>query len=171
MANVVLSEARGSEDACLGMNQRLHELPQVSAAAGAGKSTLMSLLSGRLAAARGGLLYNKRPLGSLIAQRYAALGSQSDEHLGGLSIRETLQFARPFMNSVHTQSLRLDEEAARFLEEALEEGEDLLVQSRLGMLGLTRSAGLLVGSNTVSDDERHRLTTSELLLGPNPVRG
>lgn len=151
------------------MAQTQHVL-LVGGSAGAGKSTLMSLLSGRLRVARGELRYNKRPLDSLIAQRYAALGSQSDEHLGGLTIRETLQFARPFMNSVHTQNLRLDDEAARFLEEALEEGEDLLVQSRLGMLGLTRSADLPVAANTVSDDERHRLTASELLLGPNPVR-
>lgn len=61
---------------------------------GSGKSSVHKLVSGRAAPSNGGVLFNGKPRSAVKVHRLAGVGFQRDRHLGWLSVRETLEFAR-----------------------------------------------------------------------------
>lgn len=61
---------------------------------GSGKSSVHKLVSGRAPVGSGRVLFNGKPRSAVKVHRLAGVGFQEDRHLGGLSVRETLEFAR-----------------------------------------------------------------------------
>ena len=62
-----------------------------------------------------------------------------------------------------------DPQAAELLQEAFRAGEDPRVEARMRMYGLKNKADVAVGSDLMTEWERHRLTAAELTIGVYPV--
>ncbi|KAK1311612.1 ABC transporter G family member 31 [Acorus calamus] len=155
---------------------------------GSGKSTLLLALAGKLdpnLKRTGNITYNGHALDEFVVQRTAAYISQTDNHIGELTVRETLDFAARCQNASDgfsgyledlsrlekENNIRPTPEIDAFMKAASVGGKkhSLVTDYVLKVLGLDICADTLVGSDMVrgvSGGQRKRVTTGEMIVGP-----
>mmetsp|Transcript_9242 Transcript_9242/g.27733 ORF Transcript_9242/g.27733 Transcript_9242/m.27733 type:complete len:1604 (+) Transcript_9242:484-5295(+) len=154
----------------------------------AGKSTLLKALAGKLRGVQetGRVTFNGEDLhgGSFVPARTAAYIEQTDQHVGELTVRETMDFAARCLGVGHKEQ-ELNELRKREKEQGVEPDWEInaflraeaLVGKRsniateyvLRLLGLDICADTLVGNEMmrgVSGGQKKRVTTGELIVGP-----
>ncbi|KAI4973612.1 hypothetical protein ZWY2020_041393 [Hordeum vulgare] len=153
-----------------------------------GKSTLLLALAGKLdpkLKKTGGISYNGIALDEFCVQRTSAYISQTDNHLGELTVRETLDFAakcqgasenwgeclKELVNLEKERGMRPSPEIDAFMKTASVGGDkhNLVTDYVLRVLGLDICDDTLVGSDMergVSGGQRKRVTTGEMIVGP-----
>ncbi|XBI06754.1 ABC transporter G family member 51 [Aegilops tauschii subsp. strangulata] len=153
-----------------------------------GKSTLLLALAGKLDTKlkkSGEITYNGIALDEFCVQRTSAYISQTDNHLGELTVRETLDFAskcqgasenwgeclKELVNLEQERGMRPSPEIDAFMKTASVGGDkhNLVTDYVLRVLGLDICADTLVGSDMergVSGGQRKRVTTGEMIVGP-----
>eukprot|EP00897_Mesotaenium_endlicherianum_P003134 jgi/Mesen1/2849/ME000174S02102 len=135
---------------------------------GCGKSTMHKMLGGRLnmAGRSGEVTYNNRTVHEVEVQRLAAVVEEDDHHLPTLSVLETLEIARDFTQ--YWVSDDYSPELKEIFREALAVGQDPKLGIILSMMGLSRLTNVPAGSDlipTTTQDQRHRLSSAEMLAG------
>ncbi|XP_039132009.1 ABC transporter G family member 31 isoform X2 [Dioscorea cayenensis subsp. rotundata] len=154
---------------------------------GSGKTTLLLALSGKLDSSlkvSGQVRYNGQDLDGFYVHRTSAYISQTDNHIGELTVRETLDFAARCQgagsNFADLESLaRLEKEKKihpnpeidAFMKASSVEGRkhSLITDYILKVLGLDICADTKVGSDMVrgvSGGQKKRVTTGEMIVGP-----
>ncbi|KAK1312861.1 ABC transporter G family member 31 [Acorus calamus] len=155
---------------------------------GSGKSTLLLALAGKLdpnLKRTGNITYNGHALDEFVVPRTAAYISQTDNHIGELTVRETLDFAARCQNASDgfagyledlsrlekENNIRPTPEIDAFMKAASVSGKkhSLVTDYVLKVLGLDICADTLVGSDMVrgvSGGQRKRVTTGEMIVGP-----
>ncbi|XP_073114830.1 ABC transporter G family member 51 [Elaeis guineensis] len=155
---------------------------------GSGKSTLLLALAGKLDSKlkrSGNVTYNGCALDKFFVQRTSAYISQMDNHIGELTVRETLDFAARCQGASNNWAeylkdlVRLEKEKNihpspeidAFMKVASIGGEkhNLATDYVLKVLGLDMCADTLVGSDMVrgvSGGQKKRVTTGEMIVGP-----
>ncbi|XP_077238697.1 pleiotropic drug resistance 3 isoform X4 [Tasmannia lanceolata] len=152
-----------------------------------GKSTLLLALAGKLDSnlkRSGKVTYNGHTLDEFYVQRTSAYISQTDNHTGELTVRETLDFAARFQGASERYAVLLKELAKlekernirpspsidAFMKAASVGGKhNLATDYILRVLGLDVCADTLVGNEMirgVSGGQRKRVTTGEMIVGP-----
>ncbi|XP_072954744.1 ABC transporter G family member 51 [Typha angustifolia] len=153
-----------------------------------GKTTLLLALAGKLDSKlkqSGRVTYNGRAFDDFFVQRTSAYISQTDNHLGELTVRETFDFAARCQGASenwkeHMKNLtRLEKEKNvhpspeidAFMKVASVGGEknNLVTNYVLKVLGLDVCADTLVGTDMVrgvSGGQKKRVTTGEMIVGP-----
>jgi ABC-type multidrug transport system ATPase subunit len=146
----------------------------VSGPPASGKRFFLDVIGGRPtgpgSSLTGTVTYNGKNVHDVRYQRLAAVISSVDIHLPGLTVRETLEFARNCSQALRTH--HFSEELKAIMGEALKQGEDPKLETNLSMLGLKRVADRPVGSPmmpSLTESERHRLTTAEMMAGTYAV--
>ncbi|XP_062201348.1 ABC transporter G family member 51 isoform X2 [Phragmites australis] len=156
-----------------------------------GKSTLLLALSGKLDPQLkkcGQVTYNGTSLDEFCVQRTSAYISQTDNHIGELTVRETLDFAAKCQGAsenwkeclkdlVHLEKergIRPTPEIDAFMKTASIGGEkhNLVTDYVLRVLGLDMCADTPVGTDMergVSGGQKKRVTTGEMVVGPRKV--
>ncbi|KDP36995.1 hypothetical protein JCGZ_06051 [Jatropha curcas] len=152
-----------------------------------GKTTLLLALAGKLdpnLKFSGTVTYNGHGMNEFIPQRTAAYISQHDEHIGEMTVRETLAFSAR-CQGVGTQhdllaelsrrekaaNIKPDPDIDVFMKAAATEGQEtsVITDYFLKILGLEVCADTLVGDEMIrgiSGGQRKRVTTGEMLVGP-----
>ncbi|URD80850.1 Plant PDR ABC transporter associated [Musa troglodytarum] len=155
---------------------------------GSGKTTLHLALAGKLDSnlkRSGDVKYNGCRLDKFIVQRTSAYISQTDNHIGELTVRETLDFAARCQGASNNwaehlkdleklekeKNIRPTPEIDAFMKVASVKGENnnLATEYTLKVLGLDVCADTLVGSDMfrgVSGGQKKRVTTGEMIVGP-----
>ncbi|XP_058112249.1 pleiotropic drug resistance protein 1-like [Magnolia sinica] len=154
---------------------------------GAGKTTLLLALAGKLdpdLKASGKVTYNGRELGEFVPVKTAAYISQYDNHIGEMTVRETLDFSARCQgvgsNYEMLQELSRREKEANikpdpdidvYMKAAALPGEEagVVTDYIIKILGLEVCADTLVGDEMlrgISGGQRKRVTTGEMLVGP-----
>ncbi|CAL5206363.1 unnamed protein product [Lathyrus oleraceus] len=154
---------------------------------GSGKTTLLLALAGKLAKElknSGRVTYNGKGLEEFVPQRTSAYISQHDNHIGEMTVRETLAFSARCQGVGHnydmlTELLRREKEAKikpdpdidAYMKAAALEGQQASVVTDyiLKILGLEICADIMVGDGMIrgiSGGQRKRVTTGEMLVGP-----
>ncbi|XP_020252372.1 ABC transporter G family member 31 isoform X3 [Asparagus officinalis] len=151
---------------------------------GAGKSTLLLALAGKLDSnlkVTGQVKYNGKFLDEFFVQRTSAYISQTDNHIGELTVRETLDFAARCQgaNDNFSDLARLEKERNvrptpeidAFMKATSVVGKkhSLATDYILKVLGLDVCADTQVGSDMVrgvSGGQKKRVTTGEVIVGP-----
>ncbi|CAM9133895.1 unnamed protein product [Choristocarpus tenellus] len=147
---------------------------------GCGKSSLLKLMAGRLREDKGHIhegevLYNGdlKSSGKFSLPKVAHLVEQTDRHLPTLMVEETLMFA--FQSMCGGKHLMERAEGSTPLTKEQEDLCDFMDKRALKVqlimldLGLLRAKDTVVGNNMlrgVSGGERRRVTTGEMLCGP-----
>ncbi|KAL2643201.1 hypothetical protein R1flu_010788 [Riccia fluitans] len=154
---------------------------------GSGKTTLLKALAAKMdrsIKATGNITYNGRELDTFIPQRTSAYISQLDNHIGELTVRETLDFSAQVQGSGYRSEMMIElarREKAQgikpspvidaFMKGVALEGKKHSFQTDyiLKVLGLEICADILVGNNMVrgiSGGQKKRVTSGEMLVGP-----
>ncbi|CAK8570044.1 unnamed protein product [Lathyrus sativus] len=154
---------------------------------GSGKTTLLLALAGKLAKElknSGRVTYNGKGLEEFVPQRTSAYISQHDNHIGEMTVRETLAFSARCQGVGHnydmlTELLRREKEAKikpdpdidAYMKAAALEGQQASVVTDyiLKILGLEICADIMVGDGMIrgiSGGQKKRVTTGEMLVGP-----
>ncbi|WOL16537.1 hypothetical protein Cni_G25324 [Canna indica] len=155
---------------------------------GSGKTTLLLALAGKLDSTlkrTGDVKYNGCGLDKFCAQRTSAYISQTDNHIGELTVRETFNFAARCQGASKSWADYLKDIAKLEKEKGIHpspeidafmkvasvgDGENNLVtEYTLKVLGLDVCANTLVGSDMVrgvSGGQKKRVTTGEMIVGP-----
>ncbi|KAL6643455.1 hypothetical protein ACP70R_018221 [Stipagrostis hirtigluma subsp. patula] len=153
-----------------------------------GKSTLLLALAGKLdrqLKKSGQVTYNGTSLDEFCVQRTSAYISQTDNHIGELTVRETIDFAAKCQGASETwreclkelvqrekeRGIRPTPEIDAFMKAASVGGEkhNLVTDYVLKVLGLDICADTRVGSDMergVSGGQKKRVTTGEMVVGP-----
>uniref|UniRef100_A0A0E0M6E0 ABC transporter domain-containing protein n=1 Tax=Oryza punctata TaxID=4537 RepID=A0A0E0M6E0_ORYPU len=153
-----------------------------------GKSTLLLALAGKLDSQlkkSGEVAYNGMTLDQFCVQRTSAYISQTDNHIGELTVRETLDFAakcqgasenwqeclKELVNLEKENGIRPSPEIDAFMKTASfrREKHNLVSDYVLRVLGLDICADTPVGSDMergVSGGQKKRVTTGEMIIGP-----
>eukprot|EP00897_Mesotaenium_endlicherianum_P002106 jgi/Mesen1/1923/ME000145S01008 len=164
-----------------------HRLTLLLGPPGAGKTTLLLALAGKLnkeLRREGKVTYNGHELHEFIPARTAAYISQSDDHIGTLTVRETLDFSARCQGTSYRHDLIKEleqrERAAgitpdpnldAFLKAASLEGRkhSVVTDYITKVLGLDVCADTLVGNEMlrgISGGQKKRVTTGEMIVGP-----
>ncbi|KAL9463298.1 hypothetical protein AB3S75_001161 [Citrus x aurantiifolia] len=152
-----------------------------------GKTTLLLALAGKLDPSlkvSGRVTYNGHNMDEFVPERTAAYISQHDNHIGEMTVRETLAFAAR-CQGVGTRYEMLTELSRRekaagikpdpdidvFMKAASTEGEEanVITDYYLKVLGLDICADTMVGDEMrrgVSGGQKKRVTTGEMMVGP-----
>ncbi|XP_024525458.1 ABC transporter G family member 31 [Selaginella moellendorffii] len=154
---------------------------------GSGKSTLLRALAGKLDPSlktSGSITYNGHSFQDFEARRTASYISQDDNHIGELTVRETLDFAARcqgvgFTYDMLVELVRREKEAHirpdpyidAFMKACAVKGAKHSVRTNyiMKMLGLEVCADTVVGSDMlrgVSGGQKKRVTTGEMIVGP-----
>ncbi|KAJ1438246.1 P-loop containing nucleoside triphosphate hydrolase [Sesbania bispinosa] len=157
---------------------------------GSGKTTLLLALAGKLSKDlkhSGRVTYNGHGLEEFVPQRTSAYISQHDNHIGEMTVRETLAFSARCQGVGHnyemlTELLRREKEAKiepdpdidAYMKAAALEGQQtsVVIDYIIKVLGLEVCADIMVGDEMIrgiSGGQRKRLTTGEMLVGPTRV--
>ncbi|WJX16310.1 transcription factor [Trifolium repens] len=157
---------------------------------GSGKTTLLLALAGKLAKdlkKSGRVTYNGEGLEEFVPQRTSAYISQYDNHIGEMTVRETLAFSARCQGVGHnydmlTELLRREKEAKvkpdpdvdAYMKAAALAGQQASVVTDyiLKILGLEICADIMVGDEMIrgiSGGQKKRVTTGEMLVGPIKV--
>ncbi|KAL6844555.1 hypothetical protein ACP4OV_026228, partial [Aristida adscensionis] len=153
-----------------------------------GKTTLLLALAGKLdpkLKRSGQVTYNGTSLDKFCVQRTSAYISQTDNHIGELTVRETIDFAAKCQGAnenwreclkelIHLEKergIRPTPEIDAFMKAASVGGEkhNLVTDYVLKVLGLDICADTPVGSDMergVSGGQKKRVTTGEMVVGP-----
>ncbi|GAB9477607.1 Pleiotropic drug resistance protein abc superfamily, partial [Globisporangium polare] len=139
----------------------------ILASPGAGKSTFLKALAGKLTsrngrrAFKGKISYSGLAAEEITISKLVGLMDQLDNHFATLTVRETIQFADRCLNGSPDRQPEKLREVARLR-------TDLI----LHILGLTKCADTPVGDallRGVSGGERKRVTIGEMLVGGQSV--
>lgn len=157
---------------------------------GCGKSTLMQALVGQQDKAvkvSGLVSFNGHPLSSFFPARTAAYVPQSDDHIGEMTVRETLDFSARMQGTGGRKELvseleRREAEAGILPDATMDammkamslEGHPstIITDYILQLLGLDVCSDTLVGNDMlrgISGGQKKRVTTGAALVGPKPV--
>jgi len=154
---------------------------------GAGKTTLLLALAGKLDKSlrvTGNLTYNGHTFDEFVPQRTSSYISQTDNHIGELTVRETLDFAarcqgvgykydmltelarREKQHNIHP-----DPDIDAYMKASAVEGKkhSLSTDYIMKILGLEICADTVVGNEMlrgISGGQRKRVTTGEMIVGP-----
>ncbi|XP_066345250.1 ABC transporter G family member 51 isoform X1 [Miscanthus floridulus] len=153
-----------------------------------GKSTLLLALAGKLdpqLKKSGEVTYNGTSLTEFCVQRTSAYISQTDNHIGELTVRETLDFAAKCQGASENyqeclkelcdlegkRGIRPNPEIDAFMKTASVGGQkhNLVTDYVLRVLGLDLCADTAVGTDMergVSGGQKKRVTTGEMVVGP-----
>ncbi|XP_052300205.1 pleiotropic drug resistance protein 1-like isoform X3 [Citrus sinensis] len=152
-----------------------------------GKTTFLLALAGKLDSSlkvSGRVTYNGHNMGEFVPQRTAAYISQHDNHIGEMTVRETLAFSAR-CQGVGTRYDMLMELARRekaagikpdpdidvYMKAVATEGQEanVITDYYLKVLGLDNCADILVGDEMIrgiSGGQKKRVTTGEMMVGP-----
>ncbi|KAL6876399.1 hypothetical protein ACP4OV_012971 [Aristida adscensionis] len=147
-----------------------------------GKTTLLLALAGKLdptLKSTGDITYNGFALDEFVPQKTAAYISQTDVHVGEMTVKETLDFSAR-CQGVGTKYDLMTELARREKEAGIrpEPEVDLFMKSSLQtdytlrILGLDICADTIVGDQMqrgISGGQKKRVTTGEMIVGPTKV--
>ncbi|KAK4780230.1 hypothetical protein SAY87_016336 [Trapa incisa] len=155
---------------------------------GSGKSTLLLALAGKLESnlkKTGTIEYNGTKLDDFCVQRTSAYISQTDNHIGELTVRETFDFAARYQGASEgfgeyirdlarlekERNIRPSPEIDAFMKASSVGGRKHSISTDyiLKVLGLDVCADTIVGSDMmrgVSGGQRKRVTTGEMIVGP-----
>ncbi|KAL6182017.1 hypothetical protein ACLB2K_043440 [Fragaria x ananassa] len=158
---------------------------------GSGKTTLLLALAGKLGKANlklsGRVTYNGVETDEFVSERTSAYVSQHDLHIPELTVRETLAFAARCQGVGSRYEMLVEvlrrEKAANimpdldldlYMKAAALEGQEtnIVTDFILKVLGLEECADIMVGDEMtrgISGGEKKRLTTGEMLVGPERV--
>ncbi|KAJ7297517.1 hypothetical protein O6H91_Y051600 [Diphasiastrum complanatum] len=152
-----------------------------------GKTTLLLALAGKLdynLRTSGRVTYNGHELQEFVPQRTSAYISQTDLHIGEMTVRETLDFSSRCQGAgtrydilselsrrEKLAGIKPDLDLDAFLKASVVEGQEssIVTDYILKILGLDICADTLVGSymlRGISGGQKKRLTTGEILVGP-----
>ncbi|XP_062229007.1 ABC transporter G family member 42 [Phragmites australis] len=155
-----------------------------------GKTTLLLALAGKLDPAlksTGEITYNGFRLGEFVPQKTAAYISQTDVHVGEMTVKETLDFSARCQGvgtkyDLMTELARREKEAGirpepevdLFMKATSMEGVESSLQTdyTLRILGLDICADTIVGDQMqrgISGGQKKRVTTGEMIVGPTKV--
>ncbi|KAL5539497.1 hypothetical protein UlMin_043229, partial [Ulmus minor] len=152
-----------------------------------GKTTLLLALAGKLdkdLKFSGRVSYNGHGMEEFVPERTAAYISQNDQHIGEMTVRETLAFSAR-CQGVGTRYDMLEELSRRekdasimpdpdldiYMKAAALEGQEtnMVTDYILKILGLEVCADIMVGDEMIrgiSGGQKKRVTTGEMLVGP-----
>ncbi|KAH9714763.1 ABC transporter G family member 40 [Citrus sinensis] len=152
-----------------------------------GKTTLLLALAGKLDSSlkvSGRVTYNGHNMDEFVPERTAAYISQHDNHIGEMTVRETLAFSAR-CQGVGTRYEMLTELARRekaagikpdpdidvYMKAIATEGQEanVITDYYLKVLGLDVCADTVVGDEMIrgiSGGQRKRVTTGEMMVGP-----
>ncbi|WOL16536.1 hypothetical protein Cni_G25323 [Canna indica] len=155
---------------------------------GSGKTTLLLALADKLDSSlkrNGDVTYNGIKLDKFVVQRTSAYISQTDNHIGELTVRETLDFAARCQGASNSwaeylkdltklekeKNIHPSPEIDAFMKVASVKGSknNLATDYTLKVLGLDVCADTMVGSDMVrgvSGGQKKRVTTGEMIVGP-----
>ncbi|KAM0890720.1 hypothetical protein ACQ4PT_026875 [Festuca glaucescens] len=155
-----------------------------------GKTTLLLALAGKLdptLRCGGEVAYNGYPLAEFVPQKTAAYISQTDVHVGEMTVKETLDFSARCQGvgtkyDLLTELARREKEAGirpepevdLFMKATSMEGVESSLQTdyTLRILGLDICADTIVGDQMqrgISGGQKKRVTTGEMIVGPTKV--
>lgn len=205
LLNTARNIAEGALGLCgvrLGRQARLTILGDVSGAVrpsrmtlllgppSSGKTTLLLALAGKLDPAltrAGEVTYNGFRLDEFVPQKTAAYISQTDVHVGEMTVKETLDFSARCQGvgtkyDLMTELARREKEAGirpepevdLFMKATSMEGVGSSLQTdyTLRILGLDICADTIVGDQMqrgISGGQKKRVTTGEMIVGPTKV--
>ncbi|CAM6058811.1 unnamed protein product [Sphagnum tenellum] len=153
---------------------------------GAGKSTLLLALAGKLDSdleMSGSITYNGHTLKEFVPQRTSAYISQNDNHIGELTVRETLDFSarcqgvgyrydllRELAKREKEQNIHPDPDIDAYMKAVAVQGErhSLTTDYVMKILGLDICADTVVGNEMlrgISGGQKKRVTTGEMIVG------
>ncbi|XP_024402862.1 ABC transporter G family member 31 isoform X2 [Physcomitrium patens] len=154
---------------------------------GAGKSTLLLALAGKLDKSlrtSGRITYNGHTFDEFIPQRTSSYISQTDNHIGELTVRETLDFAVRCQGVGYKQDMlmelarrekeyhiRPDPDIDAYMKATAVEGKrhSPATDYIMKILGLEICADTVVGNEMlrgISGGQKKRVTTGEMVVGP-----
>ncbi|XP_050265738.1 pleiotropic drug resistance protein 1-like isoform X11 [Quercus robur] len=154
---------------------------------GSGKTTLLLAMAGRLSSdvkLSGRVTYNGHGMDDFIPQRTSAYISQHDEHIGEMTVRETLAFSArcqgvgpryemlaELSRREKEANIKPDSDIDIFLKSLSLEGQkaNVLTDYVIKILGLEICADIMVGDEMrrgISGGQRKRVTVGEMLVGP-----
>ncbi|KAK7311855.1 hypothetical protein RJT34_10277 [Clitoria ternatea] len=152
-----------------------------------GKTTLLLALAGRLGKDlkySGGVLYNGHGMEEFVPQRTSAYISQTDLHIGEMTVRETLAFSArcqgigtryemlaELSRREKAENIKPDPDLDIYMKAAALEGQETNVVTDyiMKILGLDICADTMVGDDVlrgISGGQKKRVTTGEMLVGP-----
>ncbi|ESW09050.1 hypothetical protein PHAVU_009G096200 [Phaseolus vulgaris] len=152
-----------------------------------GKTTLLLALAGRLGKDlkfSGRVSYNGRGMEEFVPQRTSAYISQSDLHIGEMTVRETLAFSArcqgigtryemlaELSRREKAENIKPDPDLDIYMKAAALEGQETNVVTDyiMKILGLEVCADTMVGDDMIrgiSGGQKKRVTTGEMLVGP-----
>ncbi|CAN6201350.1 unnamed protein product [Urochloa humidicola] len=155
-----------------------------------GKTTLLLALAGKLDPSlrcSGEVTYNGFALDEFVPQKTAAYISQTDVHVGEMTVKETLDFSARCQGvgtkyDLMTELTRREKEAGirpepevdLFMKATSMEGVQSSLQTdyTLRILGLDICADTIVGDQMqrgISGGQKKRVTTGEMIVGPTKV--
>ncbi|XP_057729423.1 pleiotropic drug resistance protein 1-like [Arachis stenosperma] len=155
-----------------------------------GKTTLLLALAGRLGKDlkfSGRVSYNGHGMEEFVPQRTSAYISQTDLHIGELTVRETLAFSArcqgigtrydmlaELSRREKAQNIKPDPDLDIYMKAAALEGQETNVVTDyiMKILGLEVCADTMVGDEMIrgiSGGQKKRVTTGEMLVGPARV--
>ncbi|KAH9714821.1 ABC transporter G family member 40 [Citrus sinensis] len=134
-----------------------------------GKTTLLLALAGKLDSSlrvSGRVTYNGHDMDEFVPQRTAAYISQHDNHIGEMTVRETLAFSAR-CQGVGSRHEMLSELSRREKAAGIKPDPDIDVFMKI--LGLDVCADTMVGDEMlrgISGGQKKRVTTGEMMVGP-----
>ncbi|QHO32327.1 Pleiotropic drug resistance protein [Arachis hypogaea] len=152
-----------------------------------GKTTLLLALAGRLGKDlkfSGRVSYNGHGMEEFVPQRTSAYISQTDLHIGELTVRETLAFSArcqgigmrydmlaELSRREKAENIKPDPDLDIYMKAAALEGQETNVVTDyiMKILGLEVCADTMVGDEMIrgiSGGQKKRVTTGEMLVGP-----
>lgn len=152
-----------------------------------GKTTLLLALAGRLGQDlkfSGRVSYNGRGMEEFVPQRTSAYISQTDLHIGEMTVRETLAFSArcqgigtryemlaELSRREKAENIKPDPDLDIYMKAAALEGQETNVVTDyiMKILGLEVCADTMVGDDMIrgiSGGQKKRVTTGEMLVGP-----
>ncbi|XP_075642102.1 pleiotropic drug resistance protein 1-like isoform X4 [Castanea sativa] len=152
-----------------------------------GKTTLLLALAGRLSSDlkfSGRVTYNGHGMEDFIPQRASAYISQHDEHIGEMTVRETLAFSArcqgvgpryemlaELSRREKEANIKPDPDIDILMKAVSLEGQEanVITEYILKILGLESCADIMVGDEMrrgISGGQRKRVTVGEMLVGP-----
>ncbi|CAI8614404.1 unnamed protein product [Vicia faba] len=155
-----------------------------------GKTTLLLALSGKLdpnLKFSGKVTYNGHEMNGFVPQRTSAYVDQNDLHFGEMTVRETLAFSArvqgvgprydllaELLRKEKLANIKPDPDIDVYMKAVATEGQkaNLIADYVLRILGLETCANTFVGNamlRGISGGQRKRVTTGEMLVGPNKV--
>ncbi|CAK8543690.1 unnamed protein product [Lathyrus sativus] len=153
-----------------------------------GKTTLLLALAGKLdpnLKFSGKVTYNGHEMNEFVPQRTSAYVDQNDLHVGEMTVRETLAFSArvqgvgsrydmlaEISRKEKLANIKPDSDIDVYMKAVATEGQsaNLITDYVLRILGLEICADTFVGNamlRGISGGQRKRVTTGEMLVGPN----